>query len=61
MTWKTNHIEYRACKSKIRYRDYNHAMKEAKKIYSRTGEKLYPYECRFCNGWHLSHDVWEDV
>lgn len=60
MTWKDNHIRYRSCAKKIRYPDYNTAMKEAKKILARTGEELHPYECRYCNGWHLSHEVWED-
>lgn len=61
MSKKYNHVRYRACEKKIRYPDYNTACKEAKKIYRRTGEELHPYECRYCNGWHLSHEVWEDV
>lgn len=61
MSRKTNHIRYRMCERKIRYPDYNSAMKAAKKILERTGDKLYPYDCRYCNGWHLSHEVWDDA
>lgn len=60
MTWKDNHIRYKSCERKKRYKTYNEAMKDAKRFEKRTGIRLYPYECRFCNGWHLSHKYWED-
>ena len=61
MTWKDNHIRYRKCKKKHgRYKTYNDALKAAKRIERRSGDKLYPYECSYCNGWHLSRSLWED-
>lgn len=61
MVWKINHVKYRACTRKHgRYKTYNEAQKAANQIYRKTGDKLYPYECTFCGGWHLTHELWED-
>lgn len=60
MVWKDNHIRHKACDTKTRYATFNEAMKRAKRIEQKDGVKVYPYECRFCGGWHLSKELWED-
>lgn len=41
----------RSCKVKVRFREEWEARKKAKKYGKRA------YECRYCNGWHLTSSL----
>jgi len=47
------HIRRRSCESKIKHLDLKAAKHHAWKIGKKTGEKYYPYKCKFCNGYHV--------
>lgn len=48
---------FRTCKCKRRFRSAKKALEMARHIYQRKGVLLAIYECPFCGGYHLTHQV----
>ena len=45
----------RACKGKRKYTTEADARHAAKDLRKRVGSKLKPYQCSFCDMWHIGH------
>lgn len=43
------------CAGKVHYRTRALAKNAAKAILQRRKDKLFPYFCEVCDGWHLGH------
>ena len=55
-------FKLKSCTGKKRYASRAEAM-AALGIQRRYGQKIdgiRPYECAFCEGWHLGHEIQED-
>lgn len=52
----STHI-YRSCASKRRYSDEGDALAGAVRLVGKGAPSLRAYECRFCEGWHLTKQV----
>lgn len=46
-----------SCSRKQRHTSYNKALAHAKSLFRQTGEKLKPYSCTLCDGWHIGHPM----
>lgn len=44
-----------ACFAKARHIRRSHAKKHASRIRREGGPNLRPYQCRYCNQWHLGN------
>jgi len=40
---------------KVRHANRKSARKAAKLMWRAKHERVYPYRCNFCNGWHTGH------
>lgn len=47
-------IKRNSCIGKIRHKTSAGAEAHAKELRDK-GERVWPYRCRFCGGWHVGH------
>jgi hypothetical protein len=47
-------LESKGCKSKRDFTSKMNAKEYCKSIKKRTGARMYPYQCVFCEKWHIS-------
>lgn len=47
----------KACKRKVRHINQANAGYAAVLMRRKTGERIVPYKCQHCNGWHIGHPI----
>ena len=50
-------LKRRSCVGKTRFSSQTEAVKAAITLEKTRGEHVSSYGCRFCNGWHIGHQI----
>jgi len=50
-------FERRSCLDKVPFASRHGARAAARSVERRYGGRLEPYACRFCDGWHVGHQM----
>lgn len=56
MKSKDRNLRKKSCLGKIRFESMGRANKACRAYKHRFGQKMNPYKCSFCDGYHIGHE-----